>query len=108
MQLIETFKITDKNTRTTQSGKKVASFKAYPFDFYIGGVWLPDFVNEGDVVTAYVDQIEVGEYNGKPQYNAKFPKVTVHKLLSDNSQQAAPADFGRTTELEVDDEDLPF
>ena len=112
MKIIETIQINEKNTRTTQTGKKVTSFKAYPFDFYIGGIFLPDFVNFGDVVTIYITKIEVGEYNGKPQYNAKFAQVSKETLLSNseggNAPQAPASDLFGGQEIEVDDSALPF
>ena len=113
MKIIETVQVNDKNTRTTNTGKKVLSFKLYPIDIYLGGIFLPEFIQEGDVVTVYVDQIEVGEYNGKPQYNAKFAKVTKEMLLSgDNgNKQSKTAEsdlFGNSQQMDVKEEDLPF
>ncbi|WP_075620534.1 single-stranded DNA-binding protein [Brucella sp. CMUL 015] len=110
MKIIETIQVNSKNTRETKNGKKVTSFKAYPFDFYIGGIFLPDFVQMGDFVTVYIDQIEVQDYNGKPQYNAKFPRVSKETLLS-NSQGGHQTDtsmFGNSEPMDVSEEDLPF
>ena len=111
MKIIETVQINGKNTRTTNTGKKVLSFKLYPLDIYLGGIFLPDFIQDGDVVTVYVDQIEVGDYNGKPQYNAKFAKVTKEMLLSSVQtvqNNASVSDLFGGTETAVSDEDLPF
>lgn len=110
MKLIETLEVNEKNTRTTNTGKKVLSFKMYPFDIYLGGIFLPDFVEYGDVVTVYVDKIKKGEYNGKPQYNASFAHVSKETLLS-NSQGGHQADtsmFGNSEPMDVSEEDLPF
>lgn len=110
MKIIETLEVNEKNTRTTNTGKKVLSFKMYPFDTYLGGIFLPDFIEYGDVVTVYVDQVEKGEYNGKPQYNAKYPKVSKENMLSNTPkvQQADTSMFGNSEPLDVSEEDLPF
>lgn len=110
MKIIETVQVNSKNTRNTSTGKKVLSFKLYPLDIYLGGIFLPDFIQEGDVVTVYVDQIEIGEYNGKPQYNAKYPKVSKENMLSNTpkAQQTDTSLFGNTEPMDVSEEDLPF
>ena len=61
MKIIETLKVNEINTKqveTSNGTKKVLSFKAYPFEHYIGGIWLPDSVNYGDIVTVFIDQIK--------------------------------------------------
>lgn len=110
MKIINTMQINEKNTRTTQGGKKVSSFKAYPFDFYIGGIFLPDYIEFGDVVTIYVHKIEVGEYNGKPQYNAKFAQVSKEMLFLDDKAPAQDdtGDLFGGSEVDLSDDDLPF
>lgn len=113
MKIIETLTVNSKNTRTvTANGeeKQVLSFRAYPLEFYIGGIWLPKHVNMGDTVTVYIDQLEVSDYNGKQQVNAKFPKVTKEFNLS-NAPQATETtsnDLFGGTETVVSDDELPF
>lgn len=111
MKIIETVQINGKNTRNTKTGKKVLSLKLYPLDIYLGGIFLPEFIQEGDVVTVYVDQIEVGEYNGNPQYNAKFAKVTKEMLLSSvqtAQNNASVSELFGGSETAVSDDELPF
>lgn len=113
MKIIETVRVNEKNTRevnTKDGAKKVLSFKAYPFDDYIGGIWLPANTNYGDIVTVYVDQIKKEERDGKTYYNANFAKVTPEfNLNRDNQAPQAPAGdlFGGQT-VNVSDDQLPF
>lgn len=79
MKIIETLKVNETNTReveTAKGTKKVLSFKAYPFEHYIGGIWLPDSVNYDDIVTVYIDQVKVETKGDKTYYNASYAKVT--------------------------------
>lgn len=114
MKIIETVRVNEKNTRevnTKDGAKKVLSFKAYPFDDYIGGIWLPANTNYGDIVTVYVDQIKKEERDGKTYYNANFAKVTPEFNLNRDNQapQAPQADlFGGQQPMNVSDADLPF
>lgn len=113
MQFIETFQVNDKNTRqvNTQKGLKlVSSVKAYPFEHYIGNIWLPPVVKMGDYVTVYIDQVEKEEKDGKTYYNAKFPNVTPLFNLNQGgtAPQAQPDLFGQTEPMNISDDDLPF
>lgn len=122
MKIIETVKVNAKNTREveTKDGKKlVLSISAYPFDGYIGGIWLPQNTKMGDFVTVFIDSIKKEEKGDKTYYNASFPKVTPEfNLNRDNSehqanqaQQTAQADLfgGQPTQaMDIKDDDLPF
>lgn len=113
MKITETVRVNEKNTRevnTTKGMKKVLSFKAYPFEHFIGGIWLPENTQFGDIVTVYVDQIKKEERDGKTYYNANFAKVTPEfNLNRDNQAPQAPTSelFGDKT-LNISDEALPF
>lgn len=122
MQFIETFQVNDKNTRqvNTQKGLKlVSSVKAYPFEHYIGNIWLPPVVKFGDYVTVYIDQVEKEEKDGKTYYNAKFPNVTpLFNLNQGNSAQTfddpnggmepSGDPFSQSQPMNISDDDLPF
>ena len=114
MKIIETLKVNETNTKqveTSKGTKKVLSFKAYPFEHYIGGIWLPDSVNYGDIVTVFIDQIKAETKGDKTYYNASYAKVTPEfNLNSDNNEpQNNTADlFGGGSPVDIPDEDLPF
>lgn len=108
MIITTTFTVNEKNTRTTQQGKKVASTKLYPLDIYAGGIFLPDFVNFGDTITVS-GQIKVQEYNGKPQYNFSFPTIDKLQTFDNNAQPTNnTADLFGGTEVDISDDALPF
>lgn len=108
MIITTTFTVNDKNTRTTQQGKKVASTKLYPLDIYAGGIFLPDFVNFGDTITVS-GQIKAQEYNGKPQYNFSFPTIDKLQTFDNNIQaQNNTNDLFGGTELDISEDALPF
>lgn len=108
MIITTTFTVNEKNTRTTQQGKKVASTKLYPLDIYAGGIFLPDFVNFGDTITVS-GQIKAQEYNGKPQYNFSFPTIDKLQTFDNNAQQQNnTADLFGGTEVDISDDALPF
>lgn len=114
MKIIETLKVNEINTKqveTSNGTKKVLSFKAYPFEHYIGGIWLPDSVNYGDIVTVYIDQIKAETKGGKTYYNASFAKVTPEfNLNRDNNetQNNTVDSFSGNTHVDIPDEQLPF
>lgn len=122
MKIIETLRVTDRNTKevNTQNGtKKVLSFKAYPFEHYIGGIWLPESVNYGDIVTVFIDQIKAEQKGDKTYYNASFAKVTPEfNLNRDNNGNVyddphggmAPNTdlFGGGKPADIPDDQLPF
>lgn len=108
MIITTTFTVNEKNTRTTQQGKKVASTKLYPLDIYAGGIFLPDFVNFGDTITVS-GQIKAQEYNGKPQYNFSFPTIDKLQTFDNNAQQQNnTADLFGGAEVDISDDALPF
>lgn len=112
-----TAQLTEKNTRTvnTKNGEtltiSVPMFekeKGSQVKVPYATAFLPSFVKIGDIVTVSgrVQAKESGEY---VNYNFVFP--TVEKVfMADGAapSQAAPADFGRTEELDIADDDLPF
>ncbi|QGT52700.1 single strand DNA binding protein [Lactococcus phage CHPC122] len=123
MKIIETLKVNEINTKeieTAKGTKKVLSFKAYPFEHYIGSIWLPDSVNYGDIVTVYIDQIKIETRSGKTYYNASYAKVTPEfNLNRDNSGNVyddphggmAPNTenlFGGVSPADIPDDQLPF
>lgn len=123
MKIIETLKVNEINTKqveTSNGTKKVLSFKAYPFEHYIGGIWLPDSVNYGDIVTVFIDQIKAETKGDKTYYNASYAKVTPEfNLNRDNSGNVyddphggmAPNTdnlFGGASPAEISDDQLPF
>lgn len=114
MKIIETLKVNEINTKeieTAKGTKKVLSFKAYPFEHYIGGIWLPDSVNYGDIVTVFIDQIKAETKGDKTYYNASFAKVTPEFNLNrdNNEPQNNTVDlFGGNTPVDIPDEQLPF
>lgn len=116
MKIIETLKVNEINTKeveTSKGIKKVMSFKAYPFEHYIGGIWLPDSVNYGDIVTVYIDQIKAETKGDKTYYNASFAKVTPEFNLNRDNNSAIP-NFGRDVDpfgsspIGISDDDVPF
>nr|DAU80071.1 MAG TPA: Lactococcus phage single-stranded DNA binding protein [Caudoviricetes sp.] len=123
MKIIETLKVNETNTReveTAKGTKKVLSFKAYPFEHYIGGIWLPDSVNYDDIVTVYIDQVKAETKGDKTYYNASYAKVTPEfNLNRDNrgnvyddphGEMAPNTDnlFGGASPAEIPDDQLPF
>lgn len=114
MKIIETLKVNEINTKqieTAKVTKKVLSFKAYPFDHYIGGIWLPDNVNYGDIVTVFIDQIKAETKGDKTYYNASYAKVTPEFNLNrdnDEPQNNAVDLFGGSSHADIPDEQLPF
>lgn len=115
MKIIDTFQINDKNTKTVDikgEAKMVASIRLYPLDIYLGGIWLPKNIQMGDVVTVFIDQIEISEEGQYTNYNAKFAKVSKELFLSprDNQQaaQSQPDPFAGGQDMNVSDDDLPF
>lgn len=123
MKIIETLKVNEINTKqveTANGTKKVLSFKAYPFEHYIGGIWLPDSVNYGDIVTVFIDQIKAETKGDKTYYNASYAKVTPEfNLNRDNSSNVyddphggmAPNTdnlFGGSAPADIPDDQLPF
>ena len=114
MKIIETLKVNEINTKqveTSNGTKKVLSFKAYPFEHYIGGIWLPDSVNYGDIVTVYIDQVKAETKGDKTYYNASFAKVTPEfNLNRDNNepQNNTVDSFSGNTPVDIPDEQLPF
>ena len=114
MKIIETLKVNETNTKqveTSKGTKKVLSFKAYPFEHYIGGIWLPDSVNYGDIVTVFIDQIKAETKGDKTYYNASYAKVTpeFNWNRDNNEPQNNTADlFGGGSPVDIPDEDLPF
>lgn len=118
MKIIETLKVNEINTKeveTAKGTKKVLSFKAYPFEHYIGGIWLPDNVNYGDIVTVFIDQIKAETKGDKTYYNASYAKVTPEfNLNRDNNDPhggIAPNTvdlFGGASPADIPDDQLPF
>lgn len=124
MKIIETLRVNDINTKeveTAKGTKKVLSFKAYPFEHYIGGIWLPDSVNYGDIVTVFIDQIKAETKGDKTYYNASFAKVTPEfNLNRDNNKGNVYDDphggmapntadlFGGGSPANIPDDQLPF
>ena len=114
MKIIETLKVNEINTKqveTSNGTKKVLSFKAYPFDHYIGGIWLPDSVNYGDIVTVFIDQIKSETKGDKTYYNASYAKVTPEFNLNrdNNEPQNNTVDlFGGSAAADISDDQLPF
>ena len=123
MKIIETLKVNEINTKeveTAKGTKKVLSFKAYPFEHYIGGIWLPDSVNYDDIVTVYIDQIKAETKGDKTYYNASYAKVTPEfNLNRDNrgnvyddphGEMAPNTDnlFGGASPADIPDDQLPF
>ncbi|PYH22612.1 single strand DNA binding protein [Lactococcus phage CHPC1183] len=123
MKIIETLKVNEINTKqveTSNGTKKVLSFKAYPFDHYIGGIWLPDSVNYGDIVTVYIDQIKAETKGDKTYYNASFAKVTPEFNLNRDNRGNVYDDphggmapntdnlFGGNAPADIPDDQLPF
>ncbi|ANM46752.1 hypothetical protein [Lactococcus phage M6653] len=123
MKIIETLKVNEINTKeveTAKGTKKVLSFKAYPFEHYIGGIWLPDSVNYGDIVTVYIDQIKAETKGDKTYYNASFAKVTPEFNLNRDNRGNVYDDphggmapntdnlFGGTSPADIPDDQLPF
>lgn len=114
MEIIETLTVNEKNTIevTKKDGDKVLvlSFRAYPLNFYIGGIWLPKHVSIGDVVTVYIPQLEVYDYNGQEKVKAKNAVVTKKFNLSNAPQgtETNSNDLFGGTETAVADEGLPF
>lgn len=120
MIILETIQINEKNTREvqTQKGAKlVSSISAYPFDGYIGGIWLPSVVTWGDYVTVMVDKIKKEEKEDKVYYNADFAKVTpLFNLNRGNhsnagqqfTTQAPEGDLFGGSPMDIADDDLPF
>lgn len=115
MKIIETLRVNEINTKeveTAKGTKKVLSFKAYPFEHYIGGIWLPDSVNYGDIVTVFIDQIKAETKGDKTYYNANFAKVTPEFNL--NRDNEAPQSnntvdlFGGASPADIPDDQLPF
>lgn len=123
MKIIETLKVNETNTReveTAKGTKKVLSFKAYPFEHYIGGIWLPDSVNYDDIVTVYIDQVKAETKGDKTYYNASYAKVTPEfnlnrdnrgNVYDDPHGEMAPNtdnSFGGASPAEIPDDQLPF
>ncbi len=114
MKIIETLKVNEINTKeveTAKGTKKVLSFKAYPFDHYIGGIWLPDNVNYGDIVTVFIDQIKTETKGDKTYFNASYAKVTPEFNLNrdNNEPKNNTVDlFGGSSPADIPDEQLPF
>ncbi|ASZ70793.1 single-stranded DNA binding protein [Lactococcus phage 74001] len=114
MKIIETLKVNEINTKeveTAKGTKKVLSFKAHPFDHYIGGIWLPDNVNYGDIVTVFIDQIKAETKGDKTYYNAPYAKVTPEFNLNrdNNKSQNNTVDlFGGGSPADIPDDQLPF
>lgn len=123
MKIIETLKVNETNTReveTSNGTKKVLSFKAYPFEHYIGGIWLPDSVNYGDIVTVFIDQIKAETKGDKTYYNASYAKVTPEFNLNRDNRGNVYDDphggmapntdnlFGGSTPADIPDDQLPF
>ena len=123
MKIIETLKVNETNTKqveTSKGTKKVLSFKAYPFEHYIGGIWLPDSVNYGDIVTVFIDQIKAETKGDKTYYNASFAKVTPEFNLNRDNGGSVYDDphggtapntvdlFGGNATVDIPDEQLPF
>lgn len=115
MKIIETLKVNEINTKqveTSNGTKKVLSFKAYPFEHYIGGIWLPDSVNYGDIVTIYIDQVKAESKGDKTYYNASYAKVTPEfNLNRDNNEQQNNNTvdlFGGGSPADIPDDQLPF
>ena len=123
MKIIETLKVNEINTKqveTSNGTKKVLSFKAYPFEHYIGGIWLPDNVNYGDIVTVFIDQIKAETKGDKTYYNASYAKVTPEFNLNRDNSANVYGDphsgmtpntvnlFGGGSPADIPDEQLPF
>ena len=123
MKIIETLKVNEINTKeveTSKGIKKVLSFRAYPFEHYIGGIWLPDSVDYGDIVTVYIDQIKAETKGDKTYYNASFAKVTPEFNLNRDNRGNVYDDphggmapntynlFGGNAPADIPDDQLPF
>ncbi|AXY83628.1 single strand DNA binding protein [Lactococcus phage vB_Llc_bIBB94p4] len=123
MKIIETLKVNETNTReveTSNGTKKVLSFKAYPFEHYIGGIWLPDSVNYDDIVTVYIDQVKAETKGDKTYYNASYAKVTPEFNLNRDNRGNVYDDphggmapntdnlFGGSAPADIPDDQLPF
>ena len=115
MAIIDTVRVNDKNTNevNTKDGLKlVMTYRVYPSDLYIKGIWLPKNVQMGDVVNLYIEQFEKKENGEYTNFEASYPKANKNFLLSDNSnvtvtKNEEPNPFGATEEL-GSDVDLPF
>lgn len=112
-----TSQVNEKNTRTVNTAKgdkKIISVplfekeKGSSVKVAYGSAFLPDFIQQGDVVTVSgrVQAKESGEY---VNYNFVFPTVEKVFISDNNSQSQAKQDlFGNSEPIEVNTEDLPF
>lgn len=117
-KIIDTLEVNEKNTVEriiNGESKLVMSIKLFPFDIYVGGIWLPKNVNFGDVVDIYIDQVEATEKNGNTYYNAKFAKASKNFFLSDKQPSMPMASdddvadlFGGSEPMTIADDDMPF
>lgn len=123
MKIIETLIVNEHNTEVKPINgeqKKIMSFRMYPMPDYIGGIFLPDNVNFGDVVSVFIPYVKSEEYNGKTYYKAGggyrvVPEMNINRELNGGqapqaSMQQAPMqqDPFAGTPMDIADEDLPF
>lgn len=115
MAIIDTVKVSEKNTKevnTKDGAKLVMTYRVYPTDLYVKGIWLPKNVQIGDVVNIYIEQIEKKENGQYTNFEASYPKVNKNFLLSENNGAQGTTTtennpFGETADM-GSDVDLPF
>lgn len=121
MAIIDTVRVNEKNTRevnTAEGTKLVMSYRLFPTDIYIGGIWLPKNVSFGDVVDIFIHDIKSEEKDGKTYYNASYPKASKNFMLSEQQENVyddvhggmAPNEslFGGVEPADIPDSELPF
>ena len=122
-----TAKVTEKNTRpfTNKNGQEqlilntqiLEGNKKEEIPAVYGSAFLPSFVKIGDVVTVSgrtkASKFQKQDGTSGVSYNFEFPTVTPVYMGESGTPQAkqgqAPTEgFGRTQEVEVSEDDLPF
>ena len=113
MAIIDTVRVNEKNTRevnTAEGTKLVMSYRVFPTDVYIGGIWLPKNVSFGDVVDIFIHDIKSEEKDGKTYYNASYTKASKNFMLSEQQESHMPdtSMFGGVEPADIPDSELPF
>ena len=121
-----TAKVTEKNTRTftNKNGQEQLILNAQILEgnkkeeipAVYGSAFLPVFVKIGDVVTVSgrtkASKFQKQDGTSGVSYNFEFPTVMPVYMgngATQSTQGQVPADgFGRTQEVEMTDDDLPF
>ena len=106
-----TVQVSEHNTKTveTSKGQKKVLSVMLTKGVYIGGVWLPDFIEFGDVIQVFGEV----QKNDRDYLEFKFPsvqKVFIDKnfMKQDLGEVYNPFSEEETEKLEVLDEELPF